>query len=83
MTALDSSKRMLAQAEANFAAMKIKNVEPVLGNVRSLPFADDSFDVVVCMNLVFLFEDQAVPLRELIRVVKPSGHLLVLGHRLE
>ena len=77
VTALDSSKRMLAQADANFAAMK-KNATTVQGNVRMLPFEDNSFDVVVCVNLVFLFDDAKVPMSELVRVVKPSGHLLVL-----
>lgn len=79
VVALDSSKRMLVQAESNFAGMGVNNVETVLGNVRALPFADDTFDVVICMNLVFLFEDETVPMRELTRVVRPGGHVLVLG----
>lgn len=79
VTGLDSSKRMLAQADANFAAAKVNNASTVQGNVRMLPFAQNAFDVVVCVNLVFLFDDAAVPVTELIRVVKPSGHLLLLG----
>jgi SAM-dependent methyltransferase len=49
-------------------------------DVRHLPFADDAFDVVVSNSTLdhfASFEDVILSLRELRRVLKPGGHLLL------
>jgi SAM-dependent methyltransferase len=51
--------------------------EVVLGSVVEMPFADDSFDLAVCLDVIEHLEDDGAALRELRRVVAPGGSLLV------
>ena len=50
------------------------------GKGETIPFADDSFDTVVCTYTLCSVEDEAQVLRELRRVIKPGGRLLFLEH---
>src|ERR1700689_284356 len=47
------------------------------GSVLEMPFADDSFDLAVSLDVVEHLEDDIAALRELRRVVAPGGRLLV------
>jgi ubiquinone/menaquinone biosynthesis C-methylase UbiE len=54
-----------------------KNIEAVQGNVLTLPFADESFDIVLsCGVLEYVSLDDG--LRESARVLKPGGKLVLL-----
>ncbi len=54
-----------------------KNIEAVQGNVLSLPFADETFDIVLsCGVLEYVPLDEG--LRESARVLKPGGKLVLL-----
>jgi SAM-dependent methyltransferase len=48
------------------------------GNAQDLPFADDSFDVVVSQMALMFFPDPAAALAEMARVVVPGGTVAVL-----
>jgi ubiquinone/menaquinone biosynthesis C-methylase UbiE len=48
-----------------------------LGNAESLPFADSSFDVVFTCGGFNFFSDRAKAVREMIRITKPGGHLMI------
>lgn len=50
----------------------------VLGDAMNLPFADSSFDVVTVAFGLRNMEDWGRALREMSRVLRPGGHLLVL-----
>lgn len=57
------------------------NLQGTAGGVRfqqadaqALPFADESFDVVVCQFGVMFFPDKDLGYREARRVLKPGGH---------
>lgn len=53
------------------------NIEAVQGNVLTLPFADESFDIVLsCGVLEYVDLDEG--LRESARVLKPGGKLVLL-----
>ena len=45
------------------------------GVAESIPFADGSFDVVVSQFGLMFFEDHALALREMLRVLAPKGRL--------
>lgn len=50
----------------------------VCGPAESLPFADDSFDLVTCLGSLEHFTDKPLALREMLRVAKPDAKFLVL-----
>ncbi len=51
--------------------------EVIEGSVLSMPFADGSFELAVSLDVIEHLEDDLGALRELRRVVAPSGALLV------
>jgi SAM-dependent methyltransferase len=55
-----------------------RNVGVVVeGSVMDMPFADDSFELTVSLDVIEHLEDDVGALRELRRVTKPGGVLLV------
>ena len=77
VVATDVSDRMLAQARAK----PDRNGAPLVTcDVQALPFRDGTFDWAA-ETLVFCeVPDPVAGLRELRRVLKPSGHLVMLEH---
>jgi SAM-dependent methyltransferase len=51
--------------------------EVVAGSVLEMPFADDSFDLAVSLDVIEHLEDDLAALRELRRAIAPGGALLV------
>lgn len=49
-----------------------------IGVAETLPFADNQFDLVTCLGSLEHFVDQPAALKEMHRVVKPNGKLLIL-----
>jgi ubiquinone/menaquinone biosynthesis C-methylase UbiE len=43
------------------------------GDVADLPYADDSFDAVLCQSALMFFPDATAALREMARVCRPGG----------
>lgn len=50
------------------------------GKGEAIPFADESFDTVVCTYTLCSVDDQARVLSELQRILAPGGRLLFLEH---
>lgn len=78
---VDFSHTMLKQA-SKLNAQHIANGRVRLhsGECSRLPFADDSFDKVCAVNTLYFWPEPVVYLREILRVIKPGGKL-VLGFR--
>ena len=55
----------------------ITNVRPRVGDARFLPYRDGSFDAVYLISVLGEVPDSEVALRELCRVLKPGGRLVV------
>ncbi len=51
--------------------------EVVAGSILQMPFAEDSFDLAMSLDVIEHLEDDLAALRELRRVVAPGGTLLV------
>jgi SAM-dependent methyltransferase len=47
------------------------------GPLEAIPFADSSFDLVTCLDVIEHTDDDVVSLRELRRVTRPGGWLVV------
>ena len=75
---MDISRRILATARSNVAHRGDVNAICFLaGNLEQLPFADASFDAIVCSQVIeHLLDDQA-GLNELYRVLRSSGQLVI------
>jgi ubiquinone/menaquinone biosynthesis C-methylase UbiE len=55
----------------------VDNVEPRQGDARSLPYRDGTFDAAYLVAVLGEIPDQEAALRELRRVVRPGGRLVV------
>jgi len=79
ITAIDFSEQMLKQAVRKRDRKNVK-VDLELMDVQSLCFADNSFDTVIC-SFVFCSVPSALKgLKEVYRVCKPGGQVLLLEH---
>jgi SAM-dependent methyltransferase len=66
----------LSEASARLARERDVG-EVVTDSVVEMPFADDSFEMALCLDVIEHLEDDIAALRELRRVVVPGGALLV------
>jgi arsenite methyltransferase len=77
VTGIDMTPEMLAKSRAAIAEMKAENVEFVEGEADSLPFADDSFDVVISNGVIDLIPDKDAVFSEIYRVLRPGGRIQI------
>jgi arsenite methyltransferase len=77
VTGVDMTPEMLGKARSAAAEMGVTNVEFVEGEAERLPFADESFDVVVSNGVIDLIPDKDAVFGELHRVLTPGGRLQI------
>lgn len=75
LTATDYADGMLARARKKPA--HCKNVKIEKADITNLSYADNSFDKVVAGNVIHLPENPQAELKELERVCKPEGMLII------
>lgn len=75
VTFFDSSQTLLEAGRERLAADP--RLSFVLGDARALPFADGSFDSVVCVRVAHYFPDLAPVLGEFARILRPGGTLVL------
>jgi ubiquinone/menaquinone biosynthesis C-methylase UbiE len=77
---VDFSPEMVRQASRhNRGAIQAGRVELKLGDVMALPYADDTFDKAFCVGTIYYWPDPVGALREMRRVLKPGGRLVLLA----
>ncbi|MGA7830412.1 MAG: class I SAM-dependent methyltransferase [Terracidiphilus sp.] len=76
LSGLDLSPEMLVNCQKNLRRWQM-DADLYLGNAESLPFADSTFDVVFTCGGFNFFNDRAKAVREMIRITKPGGHLMI------
>lgn len=82
VVALDLSRKMLAQAVIKIQAEHFEDyVTFIWADGSQIPFDDNSFDVVTCMEALEFMPKPEDALRELVRVLRPGG-LLLTTHRI-
>jgi SAM-dependent methyltransferase len=79
LTVVEPSEGMNRRAAAHLAASPVP-ITSVPGAGESLPFADASFDTVVCCLTLCSVADVGQVLAEVRRVLKPGGRFLFLEH---
>jgi ubiquinone/menaquinone biosynthesis C-methylase UbiE len=77
IVAIDLSRSMLDLARGNAARDEVDNVQFSLGDAKQIPYDNDTFDLVICHQLLHQLPDPLVVLREINRVAKPQGGILV------
>src|SRR5262245_42053924 len=80
VTALDISQSFVRIARENAARAGVV-IDIHRGNASAMPFADSSFDFVVCMAAFKNFTDPVGALNEIHRVLRPGGRAAIFDLR--
>jgi ubiquinone/menaquinone biosynthesis C-methylase UbiE len=78
--ATDWSPAMIERFEARADHEGLRNVDGRVMDCHALDLPDDSFDVTGSQFGVMLVPDQARALREMVRVTKPGGRVLLVAY---
>jgi ubiquinone/menaquinone biosynthesis C-methylase UbiE len=73
----DIQREFLDHVSRRAAERGLANLVPTQGDATALPYADDSMDAVVLTTVLGEIPDPVAALREVRRVLKPSGRLVV------
>jgi ubiquinone/menaquinone biosynthesis C-methylase UbiE len=74
---LDVQQEMLDHSMRRAGEAGLDNLVPARADAREMPYEDDSFDGAFLITVLGEVPDQEAALRELRRVVKPNGRVVV------
>jgi phosphatidylethanolamine/phosphatidyl-N-methylethanolamine N-methyltransferase len=80
VTGIDLSAPMLERARERVAKNGLRNVRVMEMDAAALTFADNSFDIVYAPYLISVVPDPVAVVREMRRVCKPGGRIVILNH---
>jgi SAM-dependent methyltransferase len=72
VAALDASAELLAITRQRLPTADVREAD-----LEAIPFADASFDAITAVNSVFYAADMAAAMRELVRVARPGGRVII------
>jgi ubiquinone/menaquinone biosynthesis C-methylase UbiE len=75
--AMDSSETMVERARRNAIESEVDDrVRVFRGDVNSLPFGGELFDLVIAMGVLPWLASLETPVREMARVLRPNGYVI-------
>jgi arsenite methyltransferase len=77
VTGIDMTPEILAKARRAAEELAAGNVEFLEGDAERLPFADESFDVVISNGVIDLIPDKDAVFSEIYRVLRPGGRIQI------
>ena len=80
VTGIDFSASMLEKARRRVSRKGLRHVQLMEMDAAALTFADASFDIVYAPYLVNCVSDPLQVVREMRRVCKPGGKIVILNH---
>ena len=80
ITGIDLSTSMLDKARERVAREGLRNVRLMEMDAAKTTFADDTFDIVYAPYLISVVPDPVTVAREMRRVCKPGGKIVILNH---
>ena len=80
LTGIDLSQEMLDKAVERVQTLTMPNVTLKVMDATSMDFGDDEFDRALATYTISAVPDPVAALREMSRVVKPGGIIVILNH---
>jgi phosphatidylethanolamine/phosphatidyl-N-methylethanolamine N-methyltransferase len=80
LTGIDLSQEMLDKAVERVQTLAMPNVRLKVMDATSMDLADDEFDKALATYTISAVPDPVAVLREMKRVVKPDGTIVILNH---
>ena len=80
LTGIDLSQEMLDKAVERVQSLAMPNVTLKVMDATSLDFGDDEFDKAVATYTISAVPDPIAVLKEMRRVVRPDGVIVILNH---
>jgi len=80
VTGIDLSRSMLEKAYERIARTGVRNVRLMQMDAANMKFPDDTFDIVYAPYVISVVPDPVAVAREMRRVCKPGGRIVILNH---
>jgi phosphatidylethanolamine/phosphatidyl-N-methylethanolamine N-methyltransferase len=80
VTGIDLSSSMLEKARERVARKGISNVRLLEMDAADIKFSDGTFDIVYAPYLISVVPDPVAVAREMNRVCRPGGRIIILNH---
>ncbi|MDG2307304.1 MAG: methyltransferase domain-containing protein [Candidatus Binatia bacterium] len=77
---VDLAEDMLTRAQRKIERSGWGHVELAVGDAQALDFPDASFDYVTSFHVVSVVPDAQAMMREMARVCRPGGRLVIINH---
>src|SRR5262245_45339345 len=80
VVAIDRSARMMARAGTRLRRHRLRHIHLCRMDATHLAFSDDRFDAVYAPYVVNVVPEPVLVGREMLRVCRPGGRLVLLNH---